>query len=81
MSRPFYNYFGPIFKRVGQIVYFLNQQGTIKSVDLSSPNSGFSTCVKDCRCFDVDANGIVCVDGGKKKISHYSSHTQKSTQS
>lgn len=77
-SRPFFNYYGPIFKRLGNVVYFLSGQGSIKSVDLSSPSAGFSSCVKDVRAFDVDSNGIVSIDGSKKMISWHSSHAQKS---
>lgn len=76
-SKPYYTYHGPVFKRVGNFVYFLSGQGLIRSVDLSNPSAGFVTCVKDVRSFDVDINGIVCVDGSKRKIQHFSSQTNK----
>ena len=76
-SKPFYSYYGPVFKRVGNFVYFLSGQGIIRSVDLTNPSAGFTSCVKDVRAFDVDMNGIVCINGLKKKIQHYSSQTAK----
>lgn len=77
-SKPYYTYYGPIFKRIGNFVYFLSGMTVVKSVDLTNPSSGFVTCVKDVRAFDVDFSGIICVDGARKKLSHYSSQTSKS---
>lgn len=78
-NKPYYLHYGPVFRRSGGYIYFLSGQGFIKSVDLANPSTGFVTCAKEVRAFDVDSQGIVCVDSERKRISHYSSQTNKSS--
>lgn len=75
--RPFYNYYGTVFRRVGDFVYFHSGSGAVKGVNLASPQ-GFITCVTNSRCFDVDNHGIVSVDKDCKTISIHSPLASKS---
>ena len=78
--RPFYNYYGTVFRRVGNFVYFLSGQGIVKGVNLTNPQ-GFVSCVRNVKCFDVDSNGIVSVDSTCNTITVSSILTEKGSPS
>lgn len=78
--RPFYNYYGTVFRRVGNFVYFLSGQGIVKGCNLTNPE-GFVSCVRSVKCFDVDSNCIVSVDSTCRTISVSSILTEKGSPS